>query len=324
MKSRKIFLSILAMMLISVGSLYAQRQLLDRVVAVVNDEVINQSELDNVLHPIYEQMEQEYEGEDLILRFNEVRRKLLNQLIEDRLVFQEAEEQKIEVEASELDARVEEFKTRFPDQATMEAAMKEQGLTLKDVRERFRRQLMIKQLHDREIRSKIIISPKDIEEYYRSHPEEFSHQARIKIRSITVKKNAVAREKGLLDEEAKTQAEEIRRRVLAGEDFTGLAEQYSQDLQAANGGLSDWIGRDEMIPVINDLIFSLKVGEISPIIETPMGYHFFRLEETEEGHTRSLDEARNEIAGKIFQQKSEILFDEWMQELKRKAYITIR
>jgi len=302
----------------------AESQLVDQVVAIVNDEIITQSELDTLLRPIYEQIKGEYSGEDLMKKFTEIRRKLLSQLIEDRLVFQEAKTRGVEVGESEIRERIEEFKKNFPDEETFEKALDEQGLSLRDLEERFRRQAMIRRLHDMEIRSHIIVSPHDIENYYRDHASEFTQEERIKVRSLTVKKSLEAREKGLLDEHAKKLIQELRRRVLAGEDFQVLAKQYSEDVHAAEGGLSQWIGRQEMIPVIDEVIFNLRVGEISEIIETPMGYHVFRLEEKEKGHTSDLEEVRDRIMAIVFQKKSEERFNEWMIELKRNAYISIR
>ena len=254
----------------------------------------------------------------------EARQKLLNQMIEDRLVFQEAGKQKIEIEESEIDDQMEEFKKRFPNETALEDALKKEGLNLSGMRERLRRQALIRKLQDIEVRSKVVVSPLEVENYYRSHPEEFSHQDRLKIRSITLKKSDEAREKGLTDETAKNKILEIRKKILAGTDFGELAKQYSEDAQAKQGGAGDWIELGDMIPVIDDVIFKMKAGEVSEIIETPMGYHLFRIEEKQAGKKRTLEETRDEIFGKLFRQKAEERFRQWTDELKRTAYISVR
>jgi parvulin-like peptidyl-prolyl isomerase len=84
------------------------------------------------------------------------------------------------------------------------------------------------------------------------------------------------------------------------------------------------VGRGDVIPAIGDVIFKLKPNEVSEMVETSMGYHLFRLEERKEGHKRSFEEARDEIFSKIFREKGSEQFRLWMEELKRKAYISVR
>jgi len=302
----------------------AAAELLDRVIAVVNEEPITQSELDVLFRPIYDDYKKEFRGEDLMVKLNDIRRKLLNQLIEDRLVFQAAEDQKLDVNPSAIDKQVDEFEKRFSEADTMESALASQGLTMRDVRERFRRQEMVRQLHDMEIRSKVIVSPVEVEDFYYANQSEFSDQERIKVRSITIKKSEEAREKGLKDEEARELIEDLRNRILLGEDFGALAREFSQDIHAADGGMSEWLTRGSMIAVIDGAIFKMKLGEISDFIETPMGYHIFRLEEKHEGHQRGFEEVREEIFAHLFRKKAQERFHEWMLELKRDAYISIR
>lgn len=305
-------------------SVSSARELLDQVIAVVNDEPINQSELDMLLKPVYDAYKQEYHGEQLVVKLNEARRKLLNQLIEDRLVYQEAKAKNIQVDYGEIDQKVKEFKAQFPNNLTLEEALRQQGLSMKEVRDRLTRQAMIRRLQETEIRSKVVISPKEVEEYYKNNEAKFSEEERIKVRSITIKKSYETREKGTKDEEAYAKVTKIRQQILSGGDFAKLAKENSEDVQAEQGGLSDWIRKGQMIPVINDTIFSMKAGDVSDIIETPMGYHLFRVEEKEMASKRSLDQVRDEIMQELYRKKTEDRFYEWMQELKRKAYISIR
>jgi parvulin-like peptidyl-prolyl isomerase len=303
---------------------FAERQLLDQVVAVVNDEIITQSEVDSLLHPLYEYYKKEYNGQELLRKLNDARRRLLNQLIEDRLVYQEAKKQGTEIDEKEVDGQMAQLQKKFSNPEVLEEALHRQGLTLTSVRERLRRQAMIRQLQDVEIRSKVVVSPMEIERYYQNHPDEFSQSEMLKVRTLTLKKNPEAQEKGLKDEKAWRHIEELREKILAGENFGEFAKQFSQDSNAQKNGLGGWIRRGEMIPEIDDVIFQMKMGEISEIIETPLGYHLFLVEERKESYKRTLEESREEIHATLFRQKSEERFNEWLSELKRAAYISIR
>lgn len=301
-----------------------QRQLLDQVVAIVNDEPITQSELDVTMRPIYEDYKGQYSGQALMEALTEARRKLLNQMIEDKLVYQEAKNQKIEPEIGQVEKQIEDLKNKFKGENDLEDALAKEGMSLSVMRERMERQSVIQQLHEMEVRAKVVVSPREVQEYYEEHSNEFSSDGSIQVRSMTVKKSEEAREKGLTDEIAKAKIENLRKRVLAGQEFALLAQESSEDTSAKNGGLSEWIKPGDMIAEIDRVIFSLKKGEMSEIIETPMGYHLFRVEEIREKYKKSFNEAREEIYARLFREKSIKRFQDWMKELKRDAYVSIR
>ncbi len=301
-----------------------QRQLLDQVVAIVNDDPITQSELDVTMRPIYEDYKSQYKGEALMEALTDARRKLLNQMIEDKLVYQEAKNQKIEPDIDQVDKQLDDLKAKFKSETDMEDMLAKEGMSLSAMRERLERQSVIQHLHEMEVRAKVVVSPLEVEQFYQEHSDEFSSDETIRVRSITVKKNEDAREKGLTDETAKTKIENLRKRALAGQDFDSLAVQFSEDTSAKNGGLSEWIKQGEMIPEIDHIIFGLKKGQMSEVIETPMGYHVFRIEEKKDKYKKSFNEAREIIYARIFREKSMKRFQEWLVELKRNAYVSIR
>ncbi len=297
-------------------------EIVDRVVAVVNDEVITQSEVDILLRPWFEQMRTQIKGEDLAVKLNEARRNLLNQLIEDKLVYQEAKKRKIEILENELEERVLEFKRRFKNEEDFNKMIVAQGLTETKLKEKYRQQLAIRRLHIMEIKNKILVSPKEIEDFYTAHEKEFNQPEKIKLRSITVRK--APDKQGKKDEEAKLKSEQILADLKKNADFAKIAEAHSEDYNAPSGGDLGYVGRGEMARDIDQVIFALNPGDISPIIETEIGYHIFKVDEKQEGKKKNLDEVRLEIQEIIYRDKAKKRFDEWMRDLKEKAYISIR
>lgn len=324
MTSMKKLALVLLLFFSLLSTLQAEGKLVDRVAAVVNDEVITQSELDMVLGPLYQQYKQEYQGEELDRFMMGARQKLLSQMIEDRLVFQEAKRRNLEPDDVDIENDLAEFKKKFKTEAELDNTLKNEGLTLASLRERLERQTMIRQLQDMEVRSKVVVSPLEVEEYYHDHPEEFSSRERIKVRSMTIKKNSEARKKGMMDEGARRKIESLQKDLLSGSDFGALAKEHSEDTSAKNEGLAGWIERGVMIPAIEGVIFKMKLAQLSEVIETDMGYHLFRVEEREAGKRQPFEKAREEIFGKLFRKKAEQRFREWLLELKRNAYISIR
>ncbi len=308
----------------SAPSARADRQLLDQVVAIVNDDPITQSELDGVMRPVYEDYKSQYSGQALMEAMVDAKRKILNQLIEDKLVYQEAIAQKIEPNEAEVEGMLGDFKKKFKSDMDMEDALSKEGMSFQALRERLERQSVIRHLQDMEVRAKVVVSPLEVEEFYAQHADEFSSEGTVRVRSLTVKKSEEAREKGLTDETAKNKIEKLKKRISDGEDFGVIAQDSSEDTSAKMGGLSEWIRPGEMIPEINQVIFSLKPGQISDVIETPMGYHIFRLEEKKEKFRKTLEEAKPLIYDRLFREKSMKRFQEWINSLKRNAYISIR
>jgi peptidyl-prolyl cis-trans isomerase SurA len=206
----------LFLILTAASPLKAESQLLDQVAAVVNDEIITQSELDVLLRPLYDQYKKEGSPDEAVQKLGEARQKLLNQLVEDRLVFQEAKTQKIEIDENEIDDELARFKDRFKSDKELEDALQREGLSMKEMRERIRRQSMIRRLQDMEIRSRVVVSPLEIEKFYKENSDEFASGEKIRVRSITIRKDEVAREKGLKDERAKKRIEDLRKRIASG------------------------------------------------------------------------------------------------------------
>ena len=321
---RRLLLLIGGFLLFELTPAWAQKQLVDRVAAVINDEAITQSELDVYLRPLYDNLKQEYQGEELMRQLNEVRLKLLNQMIEDRLVFQEAKTRGITVDEGEIDSMVNETKQKFPSEAEFEKMLAAQRVSLVELRENFRRQLLIRKLHDMEVRAHVVVSPREIEDFYKNRKSELAEEEKVKIRSITARKNKEAEEKGLSDEAAKKKLESIETRIRAGESFEALAREFSEDARAKEEGLVGWVRRGEMLPAIEEDLFKLEVGAISQFLETPQGYHLFKIEEKTVSQVPSLEEVREKIRNVIFREKAEKRFKEWMKQLKTRAYISLR
>ncbi len=297
---------------------------MDRVVAVVNDEVITQAEMDVFLRPIYEQYGKEMSGETLEKALQEIRRRILNQMIEDKLVYQEAVRTGIEVKDEEVDKEFAELKAKMEKPEELDQMLEREGLTLKALRERLKKQVMVRQLQDREIRSKVIVSPAEVEDFFKKNPNQFKIKERVRVRSLTIKKSEEARTKGLTDEKAKQRIELLEQKIRLFRNFDQIVKDSSEDSHARQEGLGDWIERGSMIESIDEVIFKTSVGQLTGIVETPIGYHIFRIEAKEPEKIKTFEEAKDPIGGYLFRQKSDERFRDWMEEIKKAAYISIK
>lgn len=324
MKSKRI-LFILGVMCFSLSfSAAAKQELLDRVVAVVNDDVITQSEMDGLLRPLYEEYMRDYSGQTVMRKLAEAQEKLLSQLIEDRLVYQEAVKKKLTVGEAEINRELTAFKERFGGEANFEEVLRHENLSVKDLEEKIKKQALIRKLHEMEVRSKVIVSPREIEEYFAQHQSDFSAPEQIRIRSLTIKKSDESRAKGVTDEDALSRLRALQARAQQGEDFDKLVEENSEDRHADQGGKGNWILRGQMIPAVDEVIFNTPEGQITDMIETPIGYHLFKVVEKQAPVQRTFEQVRDQIDEILFQQKTEERFDRWMEDLRKDAYISIK
>jgi len=305
---------------VSTGFVYSET--VDRIVAVVNDEPITQSELDALLIPIYAQYRSAYIGEEFINKVNEARTNLLNQLIEDRLVAQEAKRLEVKVTEEEVEAHINEVKRKFPSDDEFNLFLANQGITLDKLYKRYEEQIAIRKLHYYEVRQKVVVSPLEIEAYYSEHIDEFTEKEKLKVKTIMIKKKED--QGGKMVDEARIKIEKLVNEVQNGASFSELAKQHSEGMNAEEGGDLGFIERGEMIPEFDKVLFNLSVGEISPILETDIGYHIFIIEAKQEKKVKTLSEIKDEIYNIIFKIKSKDRFEKWMQELKQNAYISIK
>jgi parvulin-like peptidyl-prolyl isomerase len=170
----------------------------------------------------------------------------------------------------------------------------------------------------------VIISPLQVEDFFKNNPEKFKTKERVRVRSLTVKKSEEARAKGLTDEKAKQRMDLLDQKIKLYRNFDQVVKDFSEDSHAKEDGLGDWIERGAMIESVDNVIFKTPVGKLTGIVETPVGYHIFRIEAKEPENVHTFEEAKNQISGYLFQEESNKRFKEWMEEIKKAAYISIK
>ncbi|MFH0771445.1 MAG: peptidylprolyl isomerase [Candidatus Omnitrophota bacterium] len=289
------------------------------IAAVVNNDVITQADLDTALKSIMSEFEKKYSGAELKEKMQETRSELLNQMIEDELILQEAKRLGVKVEDSEIEERLGEVKSRFNSARDFETEL-EKALVSEDMlKKRYKDNIMMSKLVTHEIKENIIVTPVEINEYYEQHSKELESPESARVKTIMLHFDESDTEKLV-----KQKAEDIMRLISEGRDFSDLAKQYSQGPKAGEGGDMGFIEKGQMREEFDKAIFGLKTGEISSPIKVDTGYYIFKVEELKEGHPYSLEEIRGELENIIFRQKAEEKYKEWMKKLKKDAFIQIK
>lgn len=301
----------------------ASGQVVDRIIALVNDDVIFLSELEEAGKLLFEQIRKSTLPEESEGKIKKARRELLNQLIEDKLLEQEIKNRKIEVSEREVDQAIEEvMKKNQLTENDLKKALAKEGLTYSAYRQRVKLDLGKIRLINREIKAKIVVKEEDLRNYYRENIGEFTEPLEVKLQQIFLRQGPALSSKQ--SDELKKIALEIHQRARQGEDFGELVQRYSQGPEKAEGGVLGFFKKGELIPELEEATFHLKRGEISEVVQTPQGLHILRVLDRRGGEPRPFAEVRHRIREQITQAEGMKQFEEWLKALKSKAYIEIR
>ena len=324
MKRKFAFLILFLLSIVPIAFSEEQQQLVDRVAAVVNKEIITQSELDMVFRPIYEQIKNTYKGHNLQGELETLRLKLLNQLIEDRLVSQEAQKLGIVVTNEELEEEMNQFKKEFPNEAAYHKELEASGISEAEVEKRFRERISISKLHQGVIRGTVIVSPSEAEQYFKDHPEDFFQKEQIELWCITLRKGEEAIRKGTMDEGVKRKAGQLIVELKKGKNFEELAQKHSEDANAVEKGYLGFISHGSLVEDIDKVLFALPENSISEVLETEQAYHIFKVGKKHPASSKTFEEVRDQVNDMLFRKKAHERFTSWMDDLKKRSFISVR
>lgn len=308
--------TVLAIWFFSILSVDGWCQTINRIIAVVNDEVITSQEFEHKKAFLLRQIKQS-RGEISEAQQSQMGKILLEKLIINKLVMQEARAQKIEVTDEEIEEMVNRVRRNFPNEATFRRSLEESGLKLEDLNESYKFEIILGRLFFDKIRQKIVVTPTEIEEFYREHKTELKQPEIVCLSNIFIKKE------GLSFEEISAKLEAIRALLKEGADFKETAKKFSEGANAFKGGQMGEIKRGELSLDVEEIIFNLKPYEISEWIETASGFYLFRVEEIKPGRELDFNEAQAQIKASLTNQKMNEEFDKWIGKLKENAYIKI-
>jgi len=317
---KKIFFALTGVVLCALCALPARAEVVDQIVAIVNDEIVTFSELKKVLNPIYAQYEKTYEGDELVEKMVKARNEVLEQLINNKLLMQQARKKDVKVDPKEIDERIAQIKSRFPTEEDFTKALGMDGMTVDNLRKNIEEQLLIRGLVQMDLAHKAMISPREVEEYYKEHAADFSEGETINVCNIMIKHKKRAENE---PDKAWDVISNIRKEVKNGADFEVLAKRYSEGPNAAQGGDMGFFSRGSMMKDIEDVAFNMKAGEVSEIIKTDTGYYLLYLKARRSPRLIPIQDVSKDIERELFQRKIEELKGDYVREIRKKAFVKI-
>ena len=305
-------------------------QLVDRVVAVVNDDVITMSEVNDEGAGYFKKITDKAppaQVEDALAR---ARDEVLDNLIDKKLIAHEAEKQGVAVSDAEVQAAAEQMLSNNNiTREILETQLGQTGMTYKAYLSTLRNQILQSKLVNYEIRSRIIITDDMILDYYdTNYTKHISEGGYYLMQMGFVWGKSGANQSDPVKYadkmDAKKRAERVHALVTGGQDFRILAQKFSDLPSAADGGDLGVFQKEDMASYMQDAVLDLKLGSISEIIETPSGYQFFKLLSSQDGQIvvqAAFGSVKEEIRKKLYDEQLKKQFDEWVVNIKNKAYI---
>ncbi|HZV77373.1 MAG TPA: peptidylprolyl isomerase [Candidatus Babeliales bacterium] len=256
-------------------------------VATVNGQPITRSEFDTRLES------------------SPMGRQVLQQLVQETLIDQYAKSNNITVSDTEIDAREDQIKANFPT-GSWDEMLKARGLTEADVRSALRDQIIL----DKALAKDVTIKPAQIADYFNKNHATFDKKDQVTARHILVPNIA--------------EANMVEAKLKAGQSFATLAKQYSTDPGSKDkGGELGPFPKGQMVPAFDKYAFSAPVGQISPPIKSPFGYHIIQVESRTPGQKATLASATPQIEQTLRQQQEAPLIQPFLQGLQQKATIVV-
>lgn len=300
---KRIFITAATVLLIATSMSFAREQV-DRVVLIVNEDIITLTEFMN-----------EARKNGINLEEAGIEYKFLEQIIDKTIVEQEAKQAGITVSDEELDFTLKEIKDRYKlNETEMEKALKKQNMTEDSFREQWRFQILTQKLMESKVKNNVAVTDQEIKEYYQQTYGDYEEGvSEVRIAHILILNNTT---------DALQKATKIANEAKAGEDFPTLAKEYSQDtMSAQNGGDLGYFKKGDLVESLEFAVQDVQINEVVGPVESPGGYHIIKVLDKKDSKIGIPQSYSNEIRNTIYSKKAEEMLKNYLTSIKETAYI---
>lgn len=299
-------------------------ELLEQIIVKVNGEIVTKTDLEARQVQALRQRGQQLSDAELQKAIAEITPDLLIDTVDEMLLLQRGKELGYRVTDDQFKRVLENIRkeNKLESEAQFEAALKQEGLTLTELRRNLEKQMVINQVQQVEVMGRIGVTDAEARAYYEANAKEFTTPKTITLRELLVN---VQGEGAMInvaaDEAAKAKIEGALVRIKAGEPFEKIVGEMSDSPSKANGGLVGPLNEDELAADIRKLVDPLKAGEVTSVFRTTRGYAVFKLESATDVEIKTFEAARDQISDKVFQTKRRAEFEKYLRKLRTQAII---
>ena len=301
--------------------------ILEQVLVKVNGDIITKTELEQKQIAALRQKNPNLRANDeaaLRQALAEVTPQVIVDAVDELLIMQRGRELGYTMSNEQFNDIVANIKkeNKLEDDAQFQAALKQEGLTMADLRRQLEKTMIVQRVQQTEVMSKLQVTDAELKMYYDSHKESFTTKPQMTLREILV--SVPTSDRGVnvgLEDEARAKAEDIRKRLMAGEPFARLAADLSDSPSKANGGLVGPVTPDVLAPELQKAVEGLKPGDLTPVLRTARGFQVIKMETLEAATIKPYEESRDEIADRIANEKRRGEYTKFMEKLRGQAII---
>jgi peptidyl-prolyl cis-trans isomerase SurA len=305
------------------GLVSSSEAVVDRVVAVVNQEIITFSEVEKMSRSL----QVEIQTEDRLERrerVQEIFRKVLEKLIEEKLIDQEVKKSGIKVTSKEVEGAIEEVKRRYAvDQENFEKLLAAEGVTLETFKKEIEKQILRTKVINWAVKVEPMAGEKELRDFYQKHIDRYRVNESYRISHILfpIPKDASLEQ----SREIRKRSQKVLERIKGGEDFGEMALLYSEDPSSRkDGGDMGYFKRGELLPTLEREALRLQVGEVSGVIRTEFGFHIVKLLDRKGGEPPSFEEVKEKVQADYYDREMEKAYLQFLSKLKEKSVIEIK
>ncbi|XKF14973.1 peptidylprolyl isomerase [Halomonas sp. BLK-85] len=293
-----------------------ERQMLDRIVAVVNDSAIMRSDLDRRLDQAINQISAQ--GEEAPGR-DEIEEQVLDQMVLEEIQLQMARDANLSIDDTDLNRQVRNIAES--NDMTLQAfadRLEAEGTSLAQVREEIRREMLTRQVQQRQVGQRVSVTNRDVERFLEERGGDVN-QAETRARHILVGVGS-----GRSESQAQAFVEQAMARLEQGESFATVAREMSDDQgSAVNGGDLGWLRPGQTVPEFDEAMSELDVGEVSSPVRSQFGYHIIEVLDRRRSSVSNQD-MREQVRQAIFQRRANQEVDTWKREIREQAFVEKR
>lgn len=311
----------LLLMLLALPGGYLHAGIVNRVVATVNGDIITLHELNTSIKRLTGVEVRGLRASDE-RKFYELRRAVLNKMINEKIAEQEIAKLEIKVSEKDIEESIEQVKreNNLTHEELLEG-LKAEGITLEEYKKRIKGEIERFRLVNQEVKSKIVVTEQEVRDYYQDHREAYSQAHEVRLSRIFLGVSDMG------DREQRVRARDlgagIVQRVREGEDFSELARRHSQGPSAADGGDLGWVELSNLEHKLRERIGKLSAGECTDLMPAPSGFQIIKVVDVKTGGVKPLEEVRDSIYSKLYKEKVEKRYAAWIEELREKSFIKV-
>jgi peptidyl-prolyl cis-trans isomerase SurA len=301
----------------------AGSEIVDRIVAVVNDDIITYLELQKELQPYEHNIEASaYSPENEEKMRYKVRNEILNRMIDDTLTQQEARKNNITISEAEIDENIEKIKSAnmWTDE-TFREALKREGMTMEEYRASLKKSAIRARLVNSAVKSAIVVTNEDIRSYYDDHAAEYAGELKYHLKHITLRVPPGSDDAG--KQRMLQKMNKIYDELKSGKSFETLTDKVSEASSGLIGGDLGFIAFADISEALQNAVKHLSIGEFTPVIETDRGFQIFYVADIARIGGKTFEEARAEIEQKLYNELVDEKFRTWLEDLRKNAHIKI-